>query len=131
MLNLPQEIIVMGGSLPAIPVFLSLGFCCRTPQWTFGNWRRLAYYTQPQRLWAPHDPCCCYWAHPNDGNKLTGLLRHRKHGNVDFKVGGHHRLSMILSVGLGKVLTVHLEKTKPCRNSYSKPLHCSSFTGFL
>ena len=44
------------------------------------------------------------------GTSLLALGRHRKHGNVDFKLGIIIGVSMIFSVGLGKSILLNLEE---------------------
>lgn len=45
------------------------------------------------------------------GTSLLALNRHRKHGNVDFKLGIIIGISMILSVNFGKSILLYLEKS--------------------
>ena len=45
------------------------------------------------------------------GTSLLALNRHRKHGNVDFKLGSIIGVSMILSVNIGKSILLYLEKS--------------------
>jgi uncharacterized membrane protein YfcA len=45
------------------------------------------------------------------GTSLLALNRHRKHGNVDFKLGLIIGVSMILSVNIGKSILLYLEKS--------------------
>ena len=45
------------------------------------------------------------------GTSFLALGRHRKHGNVDFKLGIIIGVSMIFSVGLGKSILLGLEET--------------------
>jgi len=111
MLNLPQEISLIGGTLPAIPVFLCLGFVVGLLSGLLGIGGGWLITPSLNAFGLPITNAVATGLTQMTGTSLLALLRHRKHGNVDLKLGVIIGLSMILSVGLGKSLLVSLEKS--------------------
>jgi len=110
-LDLPQEIVILGEALPSIPIFLSLGFAVGLLSGLLGIGGGWLITPSLNAFGLPITNAVATGLSQMAGTSLLALLRHKKHGNVDLKLGIVIGLSMILSVGLGKSLLVELEKT--------------------
>ena len=111
MLNFPQEIVILGGSLPSLPIFLFLGFAVGLLSGLLGIGGGWLITPSLNAFGLPMTNSVATGLTQMAGTSFLALLRHKKHGNVDLKLGVLIGLSMILSVGLGKLLLVELEKT--------------------
>ena len=111
MLDLPQEIVVLGGTLPSLPIFLSLGFTVGLLSGLLGIGGGWLITPSLNAFGLPITSAVATGLTQMAGTSLLALLRHKKHGNLELKLGVVIGLSMILSVGLGKSLLVELEKT--------------------
>ena len=111
MLDLPQEIVILGETLPSLPIFLSLGFAVGLLSGLLGIGGGWLITPSLNAFGLPITNAVATGLTQMAGTSLLALLRHKKHGNVELKLGITIGLSMILSVGLGKSLLVELEKT--------------------
>ena len=111
MLDFPQEIVILGGSLPSLPIFLFLGFAVGLLSGLLGIGGGWLITPSLNAFGLPMTNSVATGLTQMAGTSLLALLRHQKHGNVDIKLGVLIGLSMVLSVGLGKTLLVELEKT--------------------
>ena len=111
MLDLPQEIVILGETLPSLPIFLSLGFAVGLLSGLLGIGGGWLITPSLNAFGFPITNAVATGLTQMAGTSLLALLRHKKHGNVELKLGITIGLSMILSVGLGKSLLVELEKT--------------------